>query len=299
MDRLVAEEWIEAYVRPIGPIELTHERPWSTVLRVPLAKGVAWFKACNSLHAFEPRLTAELSARWPDRVPEVLAFDGTRGWLLMADAGVRIGELGNLPTYWLEILPLYSELQRGEVAHTPEHLEHGVPDFRVDTLPAHYHELLEQDPPLSSDDLEKLRTFAPRFERLCRELSSQPIPDTIQHDDLHMNNVYAQGEGLRVLDWGDSSVSHPFASLVATFRFLEERNGITDDDPWRARIRDAYLEPWGSGLTEVFDVAQRVGTFAHAIAAMRQRAALDGAAGNDFDQDLVVRLQRALALVTR
>lgn len=118
VDRAVAEEWIEAQVHPVRPTELIQERPWSTILRVPLADGVAWFKACSSLQAFEPRLTTELFTRWPDRVPEVIAFDENRRWLLMADAGVRIGELGNRPEYWLRILPLYAELQRGEVALT-------------------------------------------------------------------------------------------------------------------------------------------------------------------------------------
>jgi hypothetical protein len=46
-----------------------------------------------------------------------------------------------------------------------------------------------------------------------------------------MANVYAKGERLRVLDWGDTSISHPFASLVVTFRFLEERNRLPPDDP--------------------------------------------------------------------
>jgi hypothetical protein len=297
VERLDAEAWIEAHVKPAGPIELTHERPWSIVLRVPLADGVAWFKACSRLQAFEPGLTVELFARWPDRVPEVLACDGIRGWLLMADAGTRIGDLGNLPKYWLVMLPLYAELQRGEAAHAFGHLAHGVPDLRLDILPARFDELLNQDLPLGAEDHEKLRVFAPRFEQLCSELSSQPVPETIQHDDLHMNNVYAQGERLRVLDWGDSSVSHPFASLVATFRFLEERNGITNGSPWRARIRDAYLEPWGSGLTDVFELAVRVGTFAHAMAAIRQRVALKGAARARFDQDLAIRLRRAVLQV--
>jgi hypothetical protein len=297
VELLDAEAWIESRIKPAGPIELTHERPWSTVLRVPLTDGVAWFKACSRLQAFEPGLTAELFARWPDRVPEVVACDGSRGWLLMADAGTRIGDLENLPKYWLAILPLYAELQRGEVAYALDHLALGVPDLRVETLPARYEELLNQDLPLGRDDRERLRVFAPRFEQLCGELASEPVPETIQHDDLHMNNVYAQGERLRVLDWGDSSVSHPFASLVATFRFLDERNGITSGDPWRARIRDAYLEPWGGGLTEVFELAVRVGTFAHAIAAIRQRGALKGAAREHFDQDLVIRLRRAVLQV--
>ena len=70
-----------------------------------------------------------------------------------------------------------------------------------------------------------------------------------------MSNVYVQGEQVRVLDWGDSSISHPFVSLVVTFRFLEERNKLAVSDPWFRRLRDAYLEGWGPGLAGTFDFA--------------------------------------------
>jgi hypothetical protein len=95
-------------------METAHERPWATVLRMPLADGGAWFKACAPVQAFEPRLTAGLYARWPDRVAEVLGYDEERAWLLLADAGQPVGELGNPPETWLTALPLYAELQRGE-----------------------------------------------------------------------------------------------------------------------------------------------------------------------------------------
>jgi aminoglycoside phosphotransferase (APT) family kinase protein len=92
-----------------------------------------------------------------------------------------------------------------------------------------------------------------------------------RHDDLHMANLYARCGTLRVLDWGDASISHPFASLVVTFRFLEETNKPPPDDPCFVKLRDAYLEPWGNGLEDVFEFALRVGMFAHAIAWARQR----------------------------
>ena len=130
MDRTAAEDWIRAYVDPVGAIETAHQRPWSTVLRVPLADGVAWFKACAPVQAFEPRLTAQLFARWPDRLPEVLGHDEKRAWLLLADAGTPIRVFGNPPETWLAVMPLCSELQRGEVVHAHEHLATGVPDLR-------------------------------------------------------------------------------------------------------------------------------------------------------------------------
>jgi len=297
VDRSAADAWISAHVAPAGPIELTHERPWSTVLRVPLADGAAWFKACSSVQAFEPRLTAALHGRWPGLMPEVLGFDAQRGWLLLADAGTRIGDLGNLPEFWIELLPRYVELQRGEVAYVDDHLAHGVPDLRVATLAERYDELLAEDLPVSSAERRALTDFAPAFARLSGELSSEGPADSIQHDDLHMHNVYRQGDRLRVLDWGDSSISHPFASLVTTFRFLEERNGLAADDPSMVRVRDAYLEGWGTGLTGLFDLAMRVGGFAHAIAELRQRRALSGPARAIFDVDLQVWLRRALRRV--
>jgi hypothetical protein len=292
---LAAEDWIRVHVEPVGAIQTVHQRPWATVLRVPLAGGVAWFKACAPVQAFEPRLTAELSARWPDRVAEVLGYDEERAWLLLADAGTPVGAAGNPPEAWLTALPLYAELQRGEAAYARDHLAHGVPDLRLETLPARYQELLQLDLPLERDEIRRLRDFAPRFTELCDELAADGVPETIQHDDLHHANLYARGRRVRVLDWGDASISHPFASLVVTFRFLEERTRLTPGDPWFTRLRDAYLEPWGRNLGDAFTLAVRVGTFARPIAYIRQWVALPPEERLLFDIDFSTVLRRAVA----
>jgi hypothetical protein len=290
-----AEDWIRAHVDPVGPIRTEHERPWATVLRVPVAGGVAWFKACGPVQAFEPRLTAQLFSRHPDRVADVLAHDEERGWLLLGDAGTPIEAFGNPPETWLVVLPLYAELQRIETAHAADHLAHGVPDLRTATLPARFDELLRADLPLDRGEMDRLRAFAPRFAELCDELRASPVSETIQHDDLHMLNVYVQGEQLRVLDWGDSSISHPFMSLVDTFRFLEEVTKLPPGDPWFTRLRDAYLEPWGRGLEDVFALAMRVGGFVHAIAWLRQRNHLPSNDRAQFDEVFQIVLRRAAA----
>jgi hypothetical protein len=295
VDRAAAEDWIRAHVPVAGAIELARERPWATVLRVPLADGVGWFKACAPVQAFEPRLSAGLYARWPDRVAGVLGHDEERAWLLLADAGTPLAESGNSPETWLVALPRYAELQRGEAAYAPEHLAHHVPDLRVATMPARYEDLLRHDLPIEPVEIARLREFASRFTELCDELAAYGVPETIQHDDLHMLNVYAKGNQLRLLDWGDACISHPFASLVVTFRFLEEVNRLPPSDPWYTRLRDAYLEPWGNGMTGAFTLALRVGAFAHAIAWLRQRDALPPQARPDFDKAFPIILRRAVA----
>jgi hypothetical protein len=240
-------------------------------------------------------LTAALFERWPDRVVEVLAHDQDRGWLLLADAGTPIGALGNPPEAWLAVLPRYAELQRDEAVYALTHLGDGVPDLRLATLPARYHELVQLDLPLGKDEVRRLEEFSPRFGELCAELASHQLPDTIQHDDLHHANLFVRDDGLRVLDWGDASIGHPFASLVVTFRFLEERTRLPPSDPWFARLRDAYLEPWGGDLHDVFTVGIRVGAFTRAIAYMRTRAAMPPAERHNFETDFAIVLRRALA----
>jgi len=294
------EDWIRAQVDVRGPIEIAHERSWATVMRVPVASGCAWFKACAPVQAFEPHMTARLFERWPDRVSEVLAYDDARAWMLLADAGIPMHDSGNRPEAWLAVLPSYAELQRGETQHVAGHLAHDVPDLRVETLPARYEELLRSELPLTADEIGRLRNFADRFAASCHELAVHGIPNSVQHDDLHAWNVYRKDAQWRVLDWGDASISHPFMSLVVTFRFLEEANGLAPDDRWFGRLRDAYLEPWGPGLAEEFALAMRIGMLAHPLVELRNRDALppDRRIGGDETMRILrIWLQRALTQV--
>lgn len=287
-------EWIGRHVELTGPAEVAFARPWSTVMRVPTRAGLVWFKACAPVQAFEPRLVAALHARWPDRVTEVIAIDEGRSWMLAADAGRPLSDHGNPPEPWLSILPAYAELQRGEARFAADHVAAGVPSLALTTLPERYEQMLSTSLPLTPEETGRLRAFEGRFARLCQELADDEMPDTIQHDDLHMGNVFIDGPRQRVIDWGDSSVAHPYFSLFTTFRFIRERNALPPDDPWLTRLRDAYLEPWGRTADEHFDTALVVGTFAHALASVRQRGFHRGEDRADFDVDFAYILRSAL-----
>jgi hypothetical protein len=295
LDLAEADAWVRSAVVPTGPMELERERAWATVCRVPTADGLAWFKACRQIQAFEPALTAALATRWPDRVARVLAHDPERAWLLTADAGDEVGKHGNAPEIWLRALPRYAELQRGEIEHAAEHLERGVPDMRIKTLPARFEQLVSADLPIEPAELERFRRFAARFRGLCEELAAAHDVASIQHDDLHLRSLFVDGPHLRVLDWGDASIADPFASLVVTFRFLEDVNGLPPGDPWFVRLRDAYLEPWGRGLNDTFDLAMRVGMVAQMVAWQSHRAAMSAEYRAAFDVHFAEQLRRVLA----
>jgi hypothetical protein len=232
-------------------------------------------------------------------VTDVLAHDVDRRWLLMADAGQPLRAIGNPPERWEALLPAYAELQIGETAHVAEHLSARTPDLRVDRLPALYEYLLRSELPLEPGERERITRFASRFGELCRELGGTDIEASVQHDDLHMNNVYVRRKELRVLDWGDASIGHPFFSLFEVFRFLREFNGLPTDDAWFARLRDAYLEPWGGDRRDAFALAGVVGGFAHAIAWLHQRDALPTVERPAFDDAFATILRLAMSAMSR
>lgn len=282
------QEWVGRHVEPVAQWEVVRDRTWATTTRIQTRDGPVWFKACAPSHGFEPGLVAELAARWPDLLPVVIAHDTARRWLLLADAGVSFDELGNPPDLWLRLLPLYAELQRSSPVPTD------VPDRMLERWPELFEGLTSSPLPLASSEVDRLRAFGPRFAELCGRLADHGLPATLQHDDLHHKNAFVDGETLRIIDWGDASCSHPFVSLVVTFRFLEERNGIARDDPCFLRLRDAYLEPWGRDMSSAFALSQQLGPFVHAFGWVALRELLPESARPAYDVPFAIVLRRAL-----
>ena len=229
-----------------GDVEVVQEYAWARVSRM----GELWLKECRPVQAFEVPLTIALASRWSDRLPALIAADAEHSWLLLGDAGTPLRAFGDSAEAWLVAWPLYAELQAGEAAHADAHLAGGVPDRRPHTLPRSFDEWAEREP--------RLAPYASRFAEWCVTLT---LPSTVQHDDLHDGNVYARDGRLAFLDWGDTTIAHPFASLLVAFRVLSNRHPPAALE----RMRDAYLEPWGDDARAEFDVAQRVAAFARLL----------------------------------
>lgn len=241
-DRHEALDWARAHGAS-GSVEVVSDAAWARVTRV----GDAWLKECAPVQAFEVALTRALFARWRDRVPTVLAAEGS--WLLLADAGSPLRAFGDALDAWQTVLPIYVELQRGETGHVDEHLAAGVPDLRAETLPARYAAWAEREP--------RLAPFARRFDELCASLTRAP---SIQHDDLHESNVYGRDGRVTIIDWGDTCIAHPFATMYITLRFVAHFRG----DDAAARVRAAYLDAWGAEGDEL-DRVLPVAAFARAL----------------------------------
>jgi Phosphotransferase enzyme family len=276
-----AHTWIRSHVEPTGEIEQPHVYWWSTVLRVPTADGNLWFKACHPSHGFEPALTLELAELRPERVIELLAVDLERGWMITADAGLRLRELLTAAddlVRWEEFLPLYADVQLAAAPRAERLLALGVPDERLAGIPRRLERVLEdrsvllvdREDGLDESQYGQLLASLPEVERLCRELESYGIPETVQHDDLHDGNVFVRDGRYVLFDWGDSCISHPFHTLAVTLRAAAWRFDVEPGHRTIARMRDTYLEPFGgygsrSELLDAFAIAYRTGTIARSL----------------------------------
>jgi Phosphotransferase enzyme family len=274
-----AKAWIETQlesrgVTVSGEIDQFHVRSWSTVMRVPTSAGDVYFKAKAPVHQFEAGLSEAL-ARWrPDCTPTVLAVDADRGWLLLADAGTRLRDLDadEHLAHWERILPLYAGFQIELADRRDELLALGVRDVRLATVPRAYEQLLDDaELGLTADERARLRALAPELEEMCEEVAAIGIGDSLQHDDLHDGNVFVDRGNYRFLDWGDSCVSHPFHTLVVTFRSIVWSRDLPPGAPELKRLRDAYLDAWTSfgslqELRAAFRLAYRIGTVCRTFA---------------------------------
>ena len=278
-----AREWIRQQLelagrRPIGAMDRPRIRPWSTVVRILTDNGAVWFKANHAQTTYEAGLVRELARQDPDLVLVPLATEVEQGWMLLPDGGPILRSYPDdaVLGHWERLLPEYAELQQALSARTNDLIAMGVPDDRPESMPRLLTTLLDRtevllvDEPegLSADEFDRLRELSPALAARCAILASSGIAASVDHGDLHDGNVFVRAGGYAVFDWGDTSVAHPFCSLLVTMSAIRARYDLAPNATALARLRDAYLEPWTGGHTrsELIELA----TVATAVAPLNR-----------------------------
>ena len=299
----------------MGPSEVTHlrSRPWAEIWRVDSATGRWWLKVNASGTAYEARLLAELSRTGTSLVPNNLRHP-TEPWCLVADAGpsARDALQGAAPGarigFWTAVMAGYAELQR---TAEPEALRSvGLPDLSAAALLDRFDEVVtdrrwfaaDVAPELSRNDWAQIQACRPRLAEAAAGLADAH-PATVQHDDLHDANVFGRADAVRIIDWGDASLAHPFGTLLITLDVLASQLQCTRDDPRLDPVRDSYLEAWRTGgesaaeLHREVDLAVRTGGLARAAAWRRALGSPEAGQELDFADAVahwMVRLAQAL-----
>lgn len=265
-------------------LESIHARVWSTVLRVPTDRGLLFFKAGGPTQAFEPALLQLLNEQRPQDVLPLVAVDVERGWTLLPDGGKTLRQVldGKVDTEaWKSILGKYAELQLAASEWSEQLLATGIPDHRLRRLPNYYTKILT-DPEMhfvgnGEDDLseaqyQRLLNAAPTVAAMCAELAGFGVPASVEHGDLHDANVFVLGDGYRIFDWGDGSLTHPFFTLIIPLRNLAHKLQLSEYDahPELIALRDAYLRPWQAlapqpKLLQAWELAHHLAKFARTL----------------------------------
>jgi Ser/Thr protein kinase RdoA (MazF antagonist) len=194
--------------------------------------------------------------------------------MLMRDFGGEALSAASPPSSLAEALRTYARMQLSWIDRADELTAIGGPDRTLDTVAARIEpllaatELLLPDHPegLSPSELEAVPALRERLQAACEALRACELPPTLEHGDLHTNNVRERDGGFVIFDWSDGCLSVPFFSLVPFFEFHSSSLAAG----LREQLRDAYLEAWmGVGprerLVEAFELAQFVGLFHQAI----------------------------------
>jgi hypothetical protein len=282
----LARDWVSSQVAALGgtltDAGTAHgDRAWSHTTVFGTTLGRVWFKANAQGTAHEPRLHRRLMRLVPDLLPAMLAVDEPRAWSLLADAGPTLRTVASPDAQmatWEQLLPRYAQAQLAVAAHRDDLLSVGVPERSPATLPgqaaalvAELATLAEDRGGLDPDRRTALEARLPAYGRWCADLAASGLPDTIQHDDLHSANVCVDGDRVRILDWGDAAVGHPFGTMLVTLNSVAHHAGLAPRSPLVLRVRDAYLEPFTAyagrrDLLRLVDRARQAGRVTRALA---------------------------------
>lgn len=235
-----------------GPIEQVRAWVRSCTLRIPTQNDTLYFKAVPRMFAYEPVLTRVLHQLYPQQMPEVLAVDVDRAWMLMRGfTGQPLNEVQDIRA-WEQALHSFAQIQVDMAARVGSLIAIGCPTRHVDQLVAQLDGLLEDknalfsgmNIDLSDNEIAELTALAPELQRMGYALLEYNIPLSLEHGDLWENNIILNESNTLFFDWSDSSVTHPFFDMLF---FLSESDKI---DPHigskeaRERLLRAYLQPW-------------------------------------------------------
>lgn len=273
--------------RRLGEPTWSRVRPWGCVLSIPAAGGTVWFKALPEGSA-EPVLHRVLAEEVADHVAPLLAVDEERGWLLLGDAGLSLGDgvddagapdlCASAP--FREALTAYAHLQGRMADHMDELVARGLPDARPPAIPGVFDRLHESLSRAAldagdSDAIDLLRRIAGARSVVVDLAVRLDARGSVDHNDLHPWNVMrTAADGPPVfLDWGDAMAAHPYASLLVPVRIARLASRAAGDS-----VVEAYATGCDTPFKpDAYDAALRLAVVARAWTWQRS---LDSDPGN-------------------
>ena len=245
-------EQLDAHgIRHTGPVTQFKWGATAVILQAPTTAGAIFFKATAPLLGREAQITRQLADHFASFLPDLIASDEQRNWLLMHQLpGVPLFKCAEL-TEWEAAMRAIAAIQIGATQYGSQLLEWGCADRRVARLAGQYQQLLgdlaapewQQVYTVTAEEVTHLQHCLPTVETLCTQLERYGIPDSIGHGDLHAGNIMVAVETVTIFDWTAGALTHPFFDLLT---LIGEGGGPAgaSDGATIAHLVQIYLVPW-------------------------------------------------------
>jgi hypothetical protein len=206
---------------------LMTDRPWAQTWRLEYASSRFYLKLLPESQALALDAMPLLQKQFPGVVPEVLAIDRPRGWLLLADHGGKTPRSGMDESVRVQLLETYARLQ-AEASGNNQLIE-ALPTLNPTELLARFLDYL--NPAVSKTNCvgadfylgeSEAQSFYQRLMRQAENLAQQlslygEMPQTINHCDLRRSNMALAADGqVMIYDW-DEAVAAPAGMSLHNF----------------------------------------------------------------------------------
>jgi Ser/Thr protein kinase RdoA (MazF antagonist) len=238
-----------------------------------------WFKAVGEPNTREYQLTLELTRRFPQYLPRLVAtISEWNGWVAESVEGVPLNESASLGDC-KQALTALATMQQATTRDADSLLALGAKDwtyariaslsepFFEDARPAMKAQTSTRSKPLTDIELDELQSDVGTT---LREFMEPDIPDTLVHGDIGHGNIIATADGPVFLDWAETYIGHPF--LCAEHLLADLARSHPTFAKEQAHLRSFYVDHWrtcarAKDLETIAALAPVVAAFVYALVA--------------------------------
>ena len=241
-------------LRPTGNFSQWNASPTFSLVRIETTGPAVWFKATGEPNQRELPISVAIARLLPAYAPLILGiYPEWNGWLTGELPGESLSETFD-PSDWERVASTLARMQMESISAIDSLVEAGCKDLRTAKLSAQIGPFLrrmailmnEQEKktpaPLKSQQLDLIES---QLTEAISQFTQIGLPDALTHIDFNPGNILLSTERCSFLDWAEGGVSSP----LVTFEFLREHFSRRNIGSER-RLREAYLRPWMSLLSE-------------------------------------------------
>jgi hypothetical protein len=250
-----AQEWIQSSI-PNRDIELTGEfRQLNAgeafaLIRLSTKNGGAyWLKATGDPNKHEWAFSVELSRRFPEYLPSLIADREDWNAWVTEDAGEPLGGTQDIELL-LKATESLADLQTLSLGHVVELRAAGFMDRRLAVMQAHLPEMfvfleeaMRRQTSTRVKPLERARLLEilSVVDHVCEKMQELRIPDCLVSGDINLDNILFDGTQIRFTDWAEGGIGNPFLTFEQLLQHVIREGEHLE---WVSRLREAYRRKW-------------------------------------------------------